>query len=136
MWRKLGSFTLNCHLSSVEDLFLQLVYRVVVILTVISFCSVPEAIAGNSGCQKRVSVLPEKTCHVFKRSKNAYFACAWPYVRANSGGSFESLNVSAICRCMLITSGPGPLPFIPRPDLAIARSPSVQSRIFVRALLV
>ena len=24
VWRKLGSFTLNCHISSVEDLFLHL----------------------------------------------------------------------------------------------------------------
>ena len=135
MWRKLGSFTLNCHLSSVEDLFLQLIYRVIVILTVISvLCQKPLLVTVVA--KRKVSILPEKTSHVFKRSKNAYCVCAWLYVRANSGGNFESLNVSAICRCMLITSSPGPLPFIPRPDLAIARSPSAQSRIFVRALLV
>ncbi len=31
---------------------------------------------------------------------------------------------------MCIASGPGPPPFIPRPDLATARSPSEQSGIF------
>ena len=48
----------------------------------------------------------------------------WWCVCASSRGSFESLNGTAICRRMLNHFRPGPPPFIPRPEVAIARSPT------------
>ena len=46
------------------------------------------------------------------------------YVRANSGGSFESLNLAAICRRMLNHFRTGPSPFYTQPqprDCAISK---------------
>ena len=80
---------------------------------------------------KKISMLTgEKLPRVQKLRGSLLRVCVAICIRANSGGSFESLNVAAICRRMLITSWPGPPPFILRPKLAIARS-----GIFVRVLL-
>ena len=115
-WRSLGSFTLHSHLSNVADLQCSFVflYGVVFILTVISVLSQKPLLVmvvakkGFTTNQRKVA-----TC---SRALTELTARVCSYVRANSGGSFESLNVAAICRRMLNHFRTRPSPFYTQPQ--------------------